>query len=192
MKRWMIILIVFIFFVLATYVHSDAADDNEKKMDEVSSNLDKESHDPGEAKKVEARIEDRFGVTDAQIDNLRKQNLGYGEISTVFSLSKQIPGGINDQNIQKIMDMRQEGGHKVGWGKIAQKLDLKLGPAVKDTDRIRNEAHEQRMETRNRSEQKENRVREHRDVDDGSTVGNSMKFQMPSGSHGGGNGHGHH
>jgi len=39
----------------------------------------------GEAK-VEGRLEKQFNVSDAQIDSLRKQKLGYGEIRKVFSV----------------------------------------------------------------------------------------------------------
>lgn len=189
MKRGSVLFILVVFLVFATSANIYAADDDEKKVDEVSADLDKNSHETGEAKKVEARLEDRFGVTDTQVDNLRRQKLGYGEISTIFSLTKQMPGGINDENIQKITDMRQGDGHKTGWGKIAQELGVKLGPAIADADHIRPEAREERMENRKGSQPKESGVREYRGAGRGSSSGSSMKSQMPSGSRGGGRGH---
>lgn len=96
----------------------------------------------GEAK-AETRLEQKFNVSDARIDSLRKQKLGFGEISHVLSLAKQMPGGINDQNIDKVMALRQgQGGHKEGWGDVAHDLNLKLGSA-RDRDDIRGARHEE-------------------------------------------------
>lgn len=139
MKRMMLLIIVAgVLFAFTGFVSAYAQEEEEKNIDEASSHLDTKSHEPGEAKKVEARLEKEYGVTDARIDSLRQKKLGYGEIHTVFSLAKQMPGGINDQNIDKIMALRQgSGGHKEGWGKIAHELGLKLRPAAQDRDDIR-------------------------------------------------------
>lgn len=142
MNKSILILIVSIFFVFGGFGIAYAQttystqSNEEKEIDAVSSSLDKESKELGEAKKVEEGLKEKFNVNDARIDDLRNQKLGYGEISTVFSFAKQMPGGINDQNIQKIMNLRQAGENKEGWGKIAEKLGLKLQPAVKDMNEV--------------------------------------------------------
>ncbi len=90
---------------------------------------------------VTQRIEKEFGVTASQVAALRDKNLGYGEITIVYSLASKMPGGITDANVQQIMTLRQ-GPPVMGWGEIGKKLGFKLGPSVsqvksiaKDTDR---------------------------------------------------------
>ncbi len=82
-----------------------------------------------DSQKAEVRLENKFNVSDTRIDSLRKQGLGFGEIDHTLSLAKQMPGGINDQNVNKIVALRQGGAHKEGWGKIARDLNLKMGSA---------------------------------------------------------------
>ncbi|HLD88197.1 MAG TPA: hypothetical protein VI955_02605 [Candidatus Omnitrophota bacterium] len=138
MKKRTLLLILSSVFVFAGFISAYAQEEDEKKVDEVSARVDAESRDPAEAMRVEQRLEKRFNVTDARIDSLREQGLGYGEISTTLSLASRMPGGINDENVGKIMDLRQgEGGHKEGWGNIARDLGLKLHPAAQDMNDIR-------------------------------------------------------
>ncbi len=100
-----------------------------------------QDEDKGDSAKVEARLETKFNVSDARIDSLRRQGLGYGEINIVLSMAKQMPGGINNRNVDKIMDLRQgQDGHKQGWGEIAHDLNVKNEKAEKSEG--------SRMETR--------------------------------------------
>ena len=73
-------------------------------------------------------------MDDARVQGLRDQKLGYGEIGIVLSLASQLPGGIDDANVQKIMTLRQ-GPPVQGWGKIAKDLGLNLGKAVSQVKR---------------------------------------------------------
>ncbi|MBI4308809.1 MAG: hypothetical protein HY591_00605 [Candidatus Omnitrophica bacterium] len=153
-KNWILSMMAGVLFVF-TGLGWAYAREEENKMDEVSSKMDKESRGPGEARRVEERLEKKFNVTDARIDSLRKQGLGYGEIGTTLSLASRMPGGINDQNIQKVMDLRQgQGGHKEGWGKIAGQLGMTLKPSVRDMDDVhqarREDGSEQRRDQRER------------------------------------------
>src|SRR5260221_14480544 len=100
MKKWILFMMFGSIFILAGFGKVYAQDEDEKKMVEVSARVDTESHEPGDAKKVEARLEKEFDVTDARIGSLRQKGLGYGEISIALSLAKQFPGGINVQNMQ--------------------------------------------------------------------------------------------
>lgn len=80
-------------------------------------------------KVVMGRLEKEFNVTDTQVQGLRDQKLGYGEIAVVLSLSSKMTGGVTDANIQQVMTLRQ-GPPTMGWGEIAKKLGTKLGPTV--------------------------------------------------------------
>ncbi|MDE2009418.1 MAG: hypothetical protein KGJ09_04985 [Candidatus Omnitrophica bacterium] len=73
--------------------------------------------------KLDQELAQEFNVPKRRIDALRAQKLGYGEIRHVLTLSKQMPGGIDDANIDKIMGMRNN--HE-GWGRISQDLGVKL------------------------------------------------------------------
>ncbi len=113
----------------------------EKALDRSAADISKNAGTEKGATVVTQRIEKEFGVTEAQVTALRDKKLGYGEISIVYSLASKMPGGITDANVQQVMTLRQ-GPPVMGWGEIAKKLDLKLGPAVsqvrgfaKDTDR---------------------------------------------------------
>ena len=83
-----------------------AADD--AKLKEVSAKMDSEATTADGKKMVVQRLEDQFQVEQPRIDGLRDKKLGYGEIGITFSLAQQMPGGINDANIQKIMDLRNK------------------------------------------------------------------------------------
>jgi hypothetical protein len=113
MKRWYIILLAVCLLSGAGAVSSYSADEETTETDE------------GKGANVEM-IKKEFNVSDEQIKNLRDKKLGYGEMNNVFTLANQMPGGINEENIKKITDMRLSGDHKVGWGKIAQDLKVKL------------------------------------------------------------------
>ncbi len=89
---------------------------------------------------VVGRLEKEFGVTEAQIQGLRDQKMGYGEISIVYSIASKMPGGITDANIQQIMTERQ-GSPRMGWGEVCNKLGIKLGPTVSQMSAMNRELH---------------------------------------------------
>ncbi len=89
-------------------------------------------------KVVVQKLEKEFKVTDTQIQGLRGQKLGYGEIAIALSLAQKMPGGATDANIQQIMTMRQ-GPPTMGWGEIAKKNGTKLGHAVSQVKNIHRE-----------------------------------------------------
>jgi hypothetical protein len=104
-----------------------------KEATEINTAADNEK---GE-KVVVLRLEKEFGVTAIEIQALRDKKLGFGEIAIVFSLAQKT-GGITDANISKIMSLR-EGPPVMGWGEIAKKLDVKLGPTVSEVKKIQKE-----------------------------------------------------
>jgi hypothetical protein len=102
---------------------------DEKKLDSAAVQLDKDAAKPYGEKLVTEKIKTEFKVDDARVQGLRDQKLGYGEISIALSLAKELPGGITDANVQKVMAMRQ-GPPVMGWGRIARDLKVKMGPVV--------------------------------------------------------------
>ncbi len=118
----------------AIAVETPKAEKVEKKLDTDITAINKMGSGDEGRTAVIGRLEKEFKVTDAQITTLRDQKLGYGEISTVFALAQKM-GGINDTNISKIMALRQ-GTPVMGWGEVAGKLGLKLGPIVSSVHKV--------------------------------------------------------
>ncbi|MDT8286082.1 MAG: hypothetical protein RQ748_03140 [Elusimicrobiales bacterium] len=95
-------------------------------------------------KKVRARMMTQFGVDEGRIRTMREEGgMSHGEIAIVLSLAKGMDGGINDENIARISEMRK-GKKKAGWGKIARDLGQKLGPAISQTRKMSAEMREER------------------------------------------------
>lgn len=91
-----------------------SADDAVKETPKAEQNA------PGE------RLKADYKVDDARINALRDKNYGYGEIKKVLALAEKMPGGITDENVNKITAMR-EGPPKMGWGQIAKKQGVHQG-----------------------------------------------------------------
>ncbi len=139
MKRFVyIIMSVFVLSLAAMNAAWATATTEEKTLDKESAEISKTAGKAQGATVVTARLEKEFKVTDAQIQALRDKKLGYGEIAIVFSLAQKLPGGITDANISQVMALRQ-GPPTMGWGEVAKKFDLKLGPTVSQVKNVNKE-----------------------------------------------------
>jgi hypothetical protein len=110
----------------------------EKTLKKESTEINTTADTDKGAAVVVQRLEKEFGVTDTQIQALRDQKLGFGEIAIVFSLAQKMTGGITDANIQSVMTLR-EGPPVMGWGEIAKKLGFKLGPTISQVEKLNKE-----------------------------------------------------
>jgi len=115
---------------------------DEKKLEKVSMELENDAGKQEGGAVVVEKLKTGFGVDDALVQGLRDQKMGYGEITITLGLAQQLPGGITDENVQKIMAMRQ-GPPVIGWGKIAQELGFKLGPVISKVKKVSAEARKQ-------------------------------------------------
>ena len=59
-----------------------------------------------------------FGVDQARLDGLSNAHLVGGEIRQALSIAREMPGGINDDNLSRLITMRRE--QHLGWGRIAR------------------------------------------------------------------------
>lgn len=112
---------------------------DEKKLDSAAVELDKDAGQPEGGKVVAEKMKTEFKVDDARVQGLRDQKLGYGEISIALGLAQELPGGITDANVERVMAMRQ-GPPVTGWGNVAKQLGLKLGPVTAKAKKISAEA----------------------------------------------------
>jgi hypothetical protein len=97
--------------------------------------IDEMASTPDGASTVVGKIANEFNVDEAVIADLRAQKLGYGEISIALSLAERMPGGITDENIASVLDIRQ-GPPVTGWGNVAKELNLSLKPAATHLERV--------------------------------------------------------
>lgn len=71
-------------------------------------------------------LADEFHVDEILINALQPQGFTYLEVRRILSISRQMPGSINHDNVRKVMEMRCEGGHKKAWIEIVRELGVAL------------------------------------------------------------------
>ena len=116
-------------FAAAVPAFAQEASVDEKKLDKVEADLNKNAAEPEGQAVVTEKIKSDFKVDDARISGLQAQGLSHGGITAALALAQGLPGGITDENVQKVVALRQ-GPPVMGWGKVAKDLGLKLGPAI--------------------------------------------------------------
>lgn len=128
MKKWLVLFTIGIFSLMSLFPLSNVkAFADEKNSSEEATEEKNENNPKDENRRIE-ELEKKFNVSDSEINKLREQKLGFGEIDTTLELAKQLPGGATDENIQKILNLRQgDGTHKMGWGNVAKELGVKMG-----------------------------------------------------------------
>ncbi len=139
MKKLTMILAV---LLLPAFTMTARADDD-MLLAQNSLHLDYKAEKTGWPTVVFDQLKEEFSVSDARLFSLREKDLSYAEITTVLSLAEQMPGGINDKNIQKVLTLRNgggTGGYTIGWGSVAKALQVKVSRAVHHAQRINESA----------------------------------------------------
>ncbi len=85
---------------------------------------------PSDSSHPQEKLAAKFGVSEQRIARLRGKGLRYGEIDHTLTLAERMPGGINRENVNEILYMRQEQG--MGWGQIAKAEGTTLGRAKQE------------------------------------------------------------
>ncbi len=158
MKRILFIFMIVLAGFTATAVLAQTKE--EARLDKNAAAIDKEASTPQGEKTVVQRLENEFKVDDTRISGLRSQKLGYGEIAIVLAMAQKMTGGITDANVNTIMSMR-EGTPKQGWGEIAKKLGIKLGPTISSVEKFEKGVHKD-MEKAGKMERSERMERPER------------------------------
>lgn len=141
-------------FAAAMPAFAQEASLDEKKLDKVEADLDKNAAEPEGQAVVTEKIKNEFKVDDARISGLQAQGLSYGGITAALALAQGLPGGITDANVQKVVALRQ-GPPVMGWGKVAKELGLKLGPAISKAKKAGDEAGKKVKAEKMKKERKE-------------------------------------
>lgn len=132
MERTIIIVVAVVMALLVSaYVATTAvASDEDILLAQSSLHLDYKADKTGWPTVVFDQLTSEFNVSQSRIYTLREQGLTYAEISTVLSLAEQMPGGINDRNVQKVMAIHDDNGYKIGWGSVAKALHVSVAKAI--------------------------------------------------------------
>lgn len=113
----------------STSASANTAASNSSETTEAEQSMDAQAAMPGGEAKVTQRLAEEFNVQPAKIEALRNKKMGYGEIHHALSLAKQLPGGLTQDNINTVMQMRQE--EHMGWGQIAHSMNTNLGAVIR-------------------------------------------------------------
>ncbi|MBI5587449.1 MAG: hypothetical protein HY889_03675 [Deltaproteobacteria bacterium] len=176
MKK-LFMLLTAIFFVFAVTVAGAAETKQETGLGTKAAEINKLGGEAKGEKAVTERLEKQFGVDEARIKSLRDKKLGYGEIAIALSLAEKLPGGITDGNVDKIMTMRQ-GPPVEGWGNVARKLGVKLGPVVSGVEKVRSETNKE-MKRAEREEMQREKKEKHEKIEKGEKGERPEKMERP-------------
>jgi hypothetical protein len=136
------------------------ADDkkDETNLESVRKDIDKDAA----SSKAEARVQElaaQFKVDPSVVQDLRAKKQGWGETTIELSMAQHLMQSdpkdypTMTDALNKISAMRAD---KMGWGKIAKDLGLKLGPVVNEAMHVRSEMRkESRMERSEKVEKHE-------------------------------------
>jgi len=81
-------------------------------------------------------LESRFGPGPGQIADLRRQQLGYGDISVVFATASRLRGGMSKGNIERIVSLWKNP-RSGGWGKVIRLLGVRVERVVLQIETVR-------------------------------------------------------
>jgi hypothetical protein len=151
MKRFLSTLVFASAVAFAASPSVFAATEIDVTIEEEVVTIDETASTPDGASTVVAKIADEFNVDESVVTNLRAQKLGYGEISIALSLAERLPGGITDENIASVLDIRQ-GPPVQGWGNVAKELNLSLKPAASHLEKVSEGARAEKHEKATKAE----------------------------------------
>ncbi|HTP59649.1 MAG TPA: hypothetical protein VMM82_12075 [Spirochaetia bacterium] len=87
-------------------------------------------------KSLSQSLESKFAPGPGQIADLRKQRLGYGDISVVFATASRLHGGMSRVNIERIVSLWRNPGSG-GWGKVIRTLGVRVERVVLQIETVR-------------------------------------------------------
>lgn len=129
-----IALLVAIYFVVDAY---GKIMEQIQELEREASRIDAAEIREHQGLEISWRLKEKFGASLAQMDALRRQQLGYGEIAIIISMADQLPGGVDDENIQRIVELRRNEERR-SWGNITQELGVRLAHVIQEVKEVKN------------------------------------------------------
>ena len=84
-------------------------------------------------------LESRYSTHAAEIAELRRQQMGYGDISVVFATASRLHGGITRHNIQKVVSLWKSP-RSGSWSRIIRTLGVRVDRVVLQIESMRGPA----------------------------------------------------
>ena len=117
--------------------YSNAQDnDGVFAIEQVSSAIDNEVRKLGGTKMIAEHLKEQFHIDENVIYALREKKIGYGDMTALLALAEQMPGGINDDNLNEIVDIRKGKWGDAGWESVAGYLGIEINPVILRTRAI--------------------------------------------------------
>lgn len=130
---------------------------HERRVEKTVGYLNRDAGRLEDRKAVMSRIKSEFKVDDARIKSLRDQKLGYGEITAVLAVAEEMPGGISDDNVKKVMSLRQ-GPPRRDWGELTRAVKAdphRVADSIKEIEDIAHSQEKVEVEKREHMEEME-------------------------------------
>lgn len=119
---WVLLILAILLVNFNPVSYALDTDDEIQSIEEMSQNIDNESRKLGGTKLVADHLKESFHIDDHMIQIVRDQETDYGDMFTVFAMAERMPGGINEDNVTKVIDI-----HK---GRLSQKSWHDVGAVV--------------------------------------------------------------
>jgi hypothetical protein len=87
-------------------------------------------------KSLSLSVESQFMVNSARIREMRKAQLGWGDISVTLALASHLTGGITRANVNKVIELWRSS-QLGGWGRIARSLGVRLQSVILQIEDLR-------------------------------------------------------
>ncbi len=65
-------------------------------------------------------------IDDHIIDVVRDQEVEYGEMFTVFAMAERMPGGVNEDNVTKVIDIQKGRLTQKSWQEVAGVVGVEM------------------------------------------------------------------
>ncbi len=84
---------------------------------------------PASGKSLTLFLESRFKADPVRINEMRRAELGFGDISVTYAVASGMRGGATKGNVERIASLRQSARFK-GWGVVARSFGVRLEKIV--------------------------------------------------------------
>jgi hypothetical protein len=111
---------------------------DEKKLSTEIMMLNQDAKMPDGERITTDQLSKEFNVPNEKISAFVSKNFDYGEIATILGIANKMSGGVNDANINRIMDLRKDA---PGWQQVAANLNVDLEDIAKTVGKIEDNTH---------------------------------------------------
>ena len=132
----MVFMSTVILFLTANPYSNAQDNDGAAAIEQVSLVIDNKARKLGGTKMVAEHLKKQFHVDENTIYTLREKKMGYGDITTLLALAEQMPGGINEDNLNEIVDIRKGKWGDEGWERVAEYLGVEIDPVILRTKAV--------------------------------------------------------